>query len=905
MKKALKITGVVLLVFIAALLILPFAFQGKIKDLVKTEANKMLTAELDFEDLSLSFIRNFPKATISIDRLSLVGTGSFQNDTLLAVDKIRVTVNLKSIFGSSGYEISSILLEQPAINAIVLKDGTANWDIMKSDGEPVEDTVEDTVPEAQSDNSFKLILQKLAINAAAITYRDEQANMQAALQGLNLSLSGDMGATHTMLQTAIDIAGVNFMMDNISYLSKANVALKMDVDADLNAMKFTFNENTFRLNAIEAGFDGWLAMLDEGFDMDIKLNTSKIEFKQILSLIPAIYAKDFEGIAAGGEVALNAAAKGKMIGDTLPSFDVHLGIGNAHFRYPQLPKAVEKIAVDLQLTNPGGSADLTIIDLRKFHFEMAGNPFNIGLKITTPLSDAAVNGAANGYIDLGMVKEIYPLDEGMSLNGQLTADLSFAFRLSQIEKEQFDNITANGDLQLKNMLYKSTDFPDIHINTTHLKFSPRYVDLKAFDMKMGANDLAAAGRLDNVIAFVMKGQTLKGALNVSSRYFNLDDLMSSSSSPEEADATADTSALTAFEVPKNIDFALDAKFAEVLFDNITLKNTTGKILVKDGKVDLKNLSTHALSGTIILNGSYSTVENPQHPEVNMGIDIRNASFAETFHSFDMIKKLAPIFEKVGGNYSVKFDLKTGLDNHFSPDLSSLLANGSLQSKELNIQNVTALTALSKALNNDKLAHLQAKDLNLAFHVTDGRVHTKPFDMATSIGKLNLSGSTGLDETIDYTVKVDLPESTLDGKFGKLAANVKIKGTFKNPTIEIGAKEMASQIIDQVKSEVTKKIDAAKEETNKKLLEEAQKQGERLKAEAKAAGEKLVEEAAKQGKKLIEEANKTSNAIAKIAAVKVAEQAAQKLNEEAEKQARRLNEEAEKQAQNLINAAVIK
>ncbi len=150
MKKALKITGVVLLVFIAALLILPFAFQGKIKDLVKTEANKMLTAELDFEDLSLSFIRNFPKATISIDRLSLVGTGSFQNDTLLAVDKIRVTVNLKSVFGSSGYEISSILLEQPAINAIVLKDGTANWDIMKSDGEPVEDTVED---ESESDEN--------------------------------------------------------------------------------------------------------------------------------------------------------------------------------------------------------------------------------------------------------------------------------------------------------------------------------------------------------------------------------------------------------------------------------------------------------------------------------------------------------------------------------------------------------------------------------------------------------------------------------------------------------------------------------------------------------------------------------------------------------------------------------
>ena len=884
MKKILKITGISLLVLLALLLLLPFLFQDKIVDFVKKEANNNLNATLNFDKLSLSFIRNFPKATISLHDLSVVGKGDFEGDTLISAEKISVTVNLASIFGDSGYEISKVLLDQPKVNAIVLQDGRANWDIMLADEEAPE-TLKDTASSA-----VKLSLKDLTINKANIFYRDEQAKMSAAVNNLQLTLSGDMTAEQTDLKSEATIEALTFVMNSIPYLKKAEIALHLNIDADLKNGKYTFDKNTLRLNAIEAGIDGWVAMLDNGYEMDVQLNTSKVDFKQLLSLIPAIYAKDFAGVQAAGNVQLAAMAKGKMVDELLPMFDVKLLVDHARFQYPDLPKSVDNIGIDVQITNPGGVADLTKIDVRKFHVEMAGNPFDLTLAIATPVSDMSMKGSADGKINFNHLNDIYPMEEGMSMNGLLTAGLTFALKMSQIEKKQYENVSASGLLQVKDMLYKSPDMPDVQIDNASLQFTPQHVELSGLEVIIGQNDIAANGRLENFVPYVLADATLKGTLNIKSNYLNLNDFMGTT---DEA-AQADTTAMSVFVVPKNVDFTMTAKLKEVIFDKLNMKNTDGQIIVKDGKVDLKNLSTNALAGTIVLNGYYSTAKDPKNPEVNMGVEIKNAAFVETFKSLDLVKQISPIFENMSGLYSIKMNLNTTLDEHMSPNLQTLVAGGLLQSQEVKVQDVTALNALAKALNNNKLSTLSAKDLKLDFDVKDGRVHTKPFDFNTAVGKLNLSGSTGLDQTIDYKCNVDLPENTLSGALGKLVASVSIKGTFMNPKVEVNTKEMVNQAVDVAKTEV-----------NKVISEEVLKQAEKIKEEARKAGEQLIAEAQKQGQNLINEANKTSNPLAKVAAVKAAEVAAQKLKEEAEKKAQQLNDEAAKQAQKVIDEAVIK
>jgi len=885
MKKFFKITGISLLVVFVLLLILPVVFKGKIMEIVKNEVNKTLNAKVDFEKLSLSFIRSFPSASVSLKNLSVIGVDEFENDTLVFVKNLSATVNVKSFFGSNGYEISKVSVEDAKLHAIVLKEGKANWDI--------------TIPSEEEDDEtsdFKLLLKKVTVRSTDIQYDDFSSNMNVALKNLNLTLSGDMTADETQIKTNVSANELTFIMDKIPYLSKAKIKADVNLNANLKDMKFTLSDNTIQINEIKASIDGWVAMLeDESMDMDIQLKAPQTQFKDVLSMIPAIYAKDFQDIKTSGEATLDAFVKGTMKDDIMPAFDVKLNVAKAMFQYPSLPKSITNINTNVHVYSKGGILDNTIVDIPQFHFEMGGNPFDMSLLVSTPMSDPNLALSAVGHLSLGMIKEVYPLED-MELSGELDANMKLATRMSYIEKEQYDKVDASGTLSVKNVLVKSENMDDILVNNANMSFSPRFVDLSGFSAKIGKNDISASGKLENFIPYFLKDETLKGNLAVNSNYLNLNDFMS-----EEASSSADTeSAIGVIEIPKNLNFNLTGNFKQVIFDNLEMSNIVGQITVKDGKVDMKNLSMNALGGKLGVNGYYDTSKDPKQPEVALSLDINNASFSQTFSTFVTIQKMAPIFENLTGNFSTSFKMTAPLGSDFMPVLTALIASGSLQSNDMEIKNLPILNGLAAALKNDGLKEMKIKDLNLPFAISDGRVTTKPFDVKFGSGVMNLTGSTGLDQTIDYTAKVDLADKLSNSYLKNV--KVKIGGTFTSPKFNVDMKDALNQALGSVVSSVLGSDTGAS--LTEQANEQIEKQAAAIRKQAKDAGDKLIAEAETQGQRLVDEAKKTSNPLARAAAVATAEASAKKLKDEAQKKADQLNAEAEKQVQGLSDKAKI-
>ncbi len=130
MKKFLKLLLIVVVLVFALLLIIPVAFKGKILEIAKSEINKNLNASVDFADMRLSLIRNFPNLSVSMIDMSVVGVGDFENDTLVSFDAFRTVVDIKSVIWGDAIEVRSILLDRPNVKARVLADGRVNWDIM-------------------------------------------------------------------------------------------------------------------------------------------------------------------------------------------------------------------------------------------------------------------------------------------------------------------------------------------------------------------------------------------------------------------------------------------------------------------------------------------------------------------------------------------------------------------------------------------------------------------------------------------------------------------------------------------------------------------------------------------------------------------------------------------------------
>ena len=75
MKKFLKITAAVIAILLVLLMVLPYAFKGKIETIIKEEGNKMLNATFDFDNLDISLISQFPSASITLEGFWLKGAG--------------------------------------------------------------------------------------------------------------------------------------------------------------------------------------------------------------------------------------------------------------------------------------------------------------------------------------------------------------------------------------------------------------------------------------------------------------------------------------------------------------------------------------------------------------------------------------------------------------------------------------------------------------------------------------------------------------------------------------------------------------------------------------------------------------------------------------------------------------
>lgn len=812
-KKTMKIAGITLGVILLLLLILPFAFQGKLAKLVKEEGNKMLNAQFDFRTLNISLLRNFPSASVSLEDFWLKGTGPFENDTLIQAGELTAAVNLFSLFGDGGYDISRIIVKDTRVHAIVLEDGRPNWDVMKPS--PDAETPEDETAQ----ETFRIKLQKLSVDNLSVVYDDRQGGVFADLSRLEADCSGDFGSDRTVVDLKMETPSLTCRTGGIPLLNKVSLEADMDVDADLAGGKFTLRENMLRLNAIQLNLDGWLAQTKQGMDMDLRLNTNEVGFKELLSLIPAIYAKDFQDLKTDGKVTLNAFARGSMEGNTkVPQFEVNLDVKDAMFRYPSLPAGVEKINISALVRNAGGPLDATEISVAPFDFVLAGNPFSLNATVKTPVSDPDFHLTARGKLDLGKVKEVYPLDD-MQLNGLVQADLELGGRLSMVEKEQFEQMQAKGSLRLNQMKLVLKDMPPVDILQSVFTFSPRYLQLSETTVNIGKNDLTLDSHFENYLGYALKGSTLKGTLNVSSNHLNLNDFMSADTTAAVAEVPADTAAMGVIRVPENIDFQMQAAFRELLFDKMTLTDGKGTLLVRNGTVDMRNLSFNTMGGSVTMNGAYAAPQKKQ-PELNAAFDMRNISFAQAYQDLGLVQQLAPIFAGLKGNFSGNLQIDTPLDATMSPVMSAVQGKGALSTKDLSLSGVKFIDQVADIVKKPSLKEIKVKDLNIDFEIKDGRVTTKPFDLKLGDYNMNLSGSTGLDQTIDYAGKITMPADGIASKLGTV--DMTIGGTFTSPKVGIDMASLARNAAEQALKGLGEKLgsDSKGSEEKKSVINKA-------------------------------------------------------------------------------------
>jgi hypothetical protein len=453
LKKILKITGIILLVLIVAAFLIPILFKKQITNLVKSEVNKSLTAKVDFKDVSLSLFRHFPKISIALEDLSVVGTNEFAKDTLLSTKNLDASVNLFSLIKGDEIKVNGVFLESPRIHALVTKQGRANWDIAKTDSSA---TVSDNDSSA---SSFKMKLKKYEINNGYIYYKDESSDMFAEIAGLDHTGSGDFTADVFTLSTLTTAERASFTYAAIPYLADAHTNIDADIEINNSTNTYTFKTDDIAVNNLKLSADGFFQLVnDSTYKMDINFKTPSNQFKDILSLIPSIYKQDFDHLKTGGTATFSGFVKGIYSSQQMPAYDINLGVKDGFFQYPDLPKPVKNIQLAMHLSNSDGQMDNTVVDISQGHLEMDNEPFDFKLLFKNPETRKYIDAAAKGKLNLANLAQFVKLESGTKLAGLVWADAFAKGNMSALETQE-GNFTAGGFLDIKNLYYSSSAFP--------------------------------------------------------------------------------------------------------------------------------------------------------------------------------------------------------------------------------------------------------------------------------------------------------------------------------------------------------------------------------------------------------------------------------------------------------------
>ena len=894
-KKIAKITGITLAVLFTALLILPFAFKGKIVSAVQTAANKNLKATVSFNpDLSLSLIRNFPNLSLGIDELKIVGKDSFANDTLINAPHLNLVVDLASVFGGGEIVIRKIHLQDARANIIFLKSGAANFDIAMADTTATEKPTTDTSA------PMSLSIKELNIENTRIHYIDHSMDFELTTEGTNLLSQGDFADALFTLNNKIGIDRASMSFGGMTLLSKAKISGETAIDMDLNQMKFGFADNQFQINDLPLIAKGWIKMGETDMDMDIDVSTPNSDFKSFLSVVPGCYTENFADVKASGTMGLVFTMKGIMNDLRMPTTHVELKVKDAGFQYPAMPANASNIQLNFALDNTDGNPDNTHVVIAPLSANLGGDQLAVSLDMKTPVSNPYANGKVDINLHLDRWKQLMPLESGTQVSGEVDAHFNFNGHYSAIAKEQFNDLKAGGNIALKNIAYTSASTLPLKLQQLDMSVSPTDFNITVNQLQYGKSAMNINGKLQNMLGYYLNDETLKGQLVINSNSMDLNEWMASMSDGATGDAnetataqnTPATEASSAPRIPENLDLMFNMNVGRLLYEDYDMQQATAKAVVKEGALTVDPLAASIFGARVELAGINYTYPQGGKPTVKGGFNILNVNPANLATTLSLVKEYAPIVGRIQGLANIETQMGMQLKPNMDMDLATLTAGGLFNLFSGNLDVPSWMGDAAKQLQWGAGDKMSLKPTKAGFLIENGQ-----FKLKDSIGvNLPKECQMKLGGYVDLSKQLHLG-GTLMAKGRKLPFT--ITGDMKNPKLTVGwkgaLKEAAAPVIAQLKD---KAFDALNKQVAE-ILKEAKEKADLMRTNGKETAEKMRTEAKELAAKQRSETDKAytfamdkakKEADALVAAAKdpiqkkLAKVAAEKLLKEADKKA---------------------
>ncbi len=168
------------------------------------------------------------------------------------------------------------------------------------------------------------------------------------------------------------------------------------------------------------------------------------------------------------------------------------------------------------------------------------------------------------------------------------------------------------------------------------------------------------------------------------------------------------------------------------------------------------MKAKGLDGDITINGVYSTLESKESPDITLTYDVKGLDIQKTFFAFNTIRRIMPVAKFIEGNLDAHMSLNGQLHDDMIPDLQTMNGEGTVQLLSGTMKDFGPLDKISQSMDIAELKDVQLKDIKAEFAFKNGKVSVSPFFIHTGDIDMEVGGTHGFDQSLDYGIYLKVP-----------------------------------------------------------------------------------------------------------------------------------------------------
>lgn len=372
--------------------------------------------------------------------------------------------------------------------------------------------------------------------------------------------------------------------------------------------------------------------------------------------------------------------------------------------------------------------------------------------------------------------------------------LDGSMRMDSLQKDVLKKFNPRLNAETRSALVFMPQLPEaVRLRDFDMSYTPELIDIREAKVTLGHSDFELYGTVDNFEEWLDNKAMLKGDLNFTSDYADVDQIMNMfsgmGSDPDTLEALRKEDAVPAeanpFIVPKNVNVTLHTHIKRSIAFGNDLHDVAGALTINNGRVVLDQMGFVCKAATMQLTALYKS-DRPGHLFTALDFHLLDIQIDELLDMIPAVDTLVPMLSAFNGNANFHLAAETYLDARYQPKLPTLKGAAAITGENLVVMDNKDIATIAKLMRfkswKDKDNKIKVDSLSVEMVAMDDghgcEVEIFPFLLNVGSYQVCISGLQGVDKSCNY--HLELLKNPLLAKVG-----VDVKGSILSPKISLG------------------------------------------------------------------------------------------------------------------------